>query len=238
MFPCMKAKFTNEWQYNMDLYSISYQHIFWTFMLSCWTILKKDIFNQCVSIQNHPRVVTLLPIDNHIYTCLLGVGVSLFKHNIQFLWMHCQCIKWMPSLCKQINVPSLSLWLTNFRRIYVYYLLQCLYLWEIWTVESSFFPSSTFHTCNVWLVIHILSQFNSCFYFSVHVLYDILFCILWCDQGRMKGMLFENLDHYFTNLFLQIYEIVHIYISLLKSIKSVDTKMSTEEYSESYATMY
>lgn len=56
----------------------------------------------------------------------------------------------------------------------------------------------------------------------------------------MKGMLFENLDHYFTNLFLQIYEIVHIYIyiSLLKSIKSVDTKMSTEEYSESYATMY
>lgn len=123
MFPCMKAKFTNEWQYNMDLYSISYQHIFWTFMLSCWTILKKDIFNQCVSIQNHPRVVTLLPIDNHIYTCLLGVGVSLFKHNIQFLWMHCQCIKWMPSLCKQINVPSLSLWLTNFRRIYVYYLL-------------------------------------------------------------------------------------------------------------------
>lgn len=27
-------------------------------------------------------------------------------------------------------------------------------------------------------------------------------------------MLFENLDHYFTNLFLQIYEIVHIYISL------------------------
>lgn len=76
------------------------------------------------------------------------------------------------------------------------------------------FPSSTFHTCNVWLVIHILSQFNSCFYFSVHVLYDILFCILCCDQGRMKGMLFENLDHYFTNLFLQIYEIVHIYISL------------------------
>lgn len=238
MFPCMKAKFTNEWQYNMDLYSISYQHIFWTFMLSCWTILKKDIFNQCVSIQNHPRVVTLLPIDNHIYTCLLGVGVSLFKHNIQFLWMHCQCIKWMPSLCKQINVPSLSLWLTNFRRIYVYYLLQCLYLWEIWTVESSFFPSSTFHTCTVWFVIHILSQFNSCFYFSVHVLYDILFCILCCDQGRMKGMLFENLDHYFTNLFLQIYEIVHIYISLLKSIKSVDTKMFTEEYSESYATMY
>lgn len=175
MFPCMKAKFTNEWQYNMDLYSISYQHIFWTFMLSCWTILKKDIFNQCVSIQNHPRVVTLLPIDNHIYTCLLGVGVSLFKHNIQFLWMHCQCIKWMPSLCKQINVPSLSLWLTNFRRIYVYYLLQCLYLWEIWTVESSFFPSSTFHTCTVWFVIHILSQFNSCFYFSVHVLYDIPF---------------------------------------------------------------
>lgn len=144
----------------------------------------------------------------------------------------------MPSLCKQINVPSLSLWLTNFRRIYVYYLLQCLYLWEIWTVESSFFPSSTFHTCTVWFVIHILSQFNSCFYFSVHVLYDNLFCILCCDQGRMKGMLFENLDHYFTNLFLQIYEIVHIYISLLKSIKSVDTKMSTEEYSESYATMY
>lgn len=143
----------------------------------------------------------------------------------------------MPSLCKQINVPSLSLWLTNFRRIYVYYLLQCLYLWEIWTVESSF-PSSTFHTCTVWFVIHILSQFNSCFYFSVHVLYDILFCILCCDQGRMKGKLFENLDHYFTNLFLQIYEIVHIYISLLKSIKSVDTKMSTEEYSESYATMY
>lgn len=100
------------------------------------------------------------------------------------------------------------------------------------------FPSSTFHTCTVWFVIHILSQFNSCFYFSVHVLYDILFCILCCDQGRMKGMLFENLDHYFTNLFLQIYEIVHIYISLLKSIKSVDTKMSTEEYSESYATMY
>lgn len=29
-----------------------------------------------------------------------------------------------------------------------------------------------------------------------------------------------------------------IYISLLKSIKSVDTKMFTEEYSESYATMY
>lgn len=54
----------------------------------------------------------------------------------------------------------------------------------------------------------------------------------------MKGKLFENLDHYFTNLFLQIYEIVHIYISLLKSIKSVDTKMSTEEYSASYATMY
>lgn len=54
----------------------------------------------------------------------------------------------------------------------------------------------------------------------------------------MKGMLFENLDHYFTNLFLQIYEIVHIYLSLLKSIKSVDTKMFTEEYSESYATMY
>lgn len=100
------------------------------------------------------------------------------------------------------------------------------------------FPSSTFHTCTVWFVIHILSQFNSCFYFSVHVLYDILFCILCCEQGRMKGMLFENLDHYFTNLFLQIYEIVHIYISLLKSIKSVDTKMSTEEYSESYATMY
>lgn len=203
---------------------------------SCF-LAEQFLKKPCVSIQNHPRVVTLLPIDNHIYTCLLGVGVSLFKHNIQFLWMHCQCIKWMPSLCKQINVPSLSLWLTNFRRICLLF-TSMLYLWKIWTVESSFFPSSTFHTCNVWLVIHILSQFNSFFYFSVHVLYDILFCILWCDQGRMKGMLFENLDRYFTNLFLQIYEIVHIYISLLKSIKSVDTKMSTEEYSESYATMY
>lgn len=79
-------------------------------------------------------------------------------------------------------------------------------------------------------------QFLFLFFCSCIIWYP--FCILCCDQGRMKGMLFENLDHYFTNLFLQIYEIVHIYISLLKSIKSVDTKMSTEEYSESYATMY
>lgn len=237
MFPCMKAKFTNEWQYNMDLYSISYQHIFWTFMLSCWTILKKDIFNQCVSIQNHPRVVTLLPIDNHIYTCLLGVGVSLFKHNIQFF----ECIVSALSECPHYANRLMCLryrygWQILEEYMFVIYFNAC-------TSGKSgllrvHFPSSTFHTCTVWFVIHILSQFNSCFYFSVHVLYDILFCILWCDQGRMKGMLFENLDHYFTNLFLQIYEIVHIYISLLKSIKSVDTKMSTEEYSESYATMY
>lgn len=74
------------------------------------------------------------------YTCLLGVGVSLFKHNIQFLWMHCQCIKWMPSLCKQIDVPSLLLWLTNFGRIHVYYLLQCCTSGKLWTVidKSSF----------------------------------------------------------------------------------------------------
>lgn len=180
MFPCMKAKFTNEWQYNMDLYSISYQHIFWTFMLSCWTILKKDIFNQCVSIQNHPRVVTLLPIDNHIYTCLLGVGVSLFKHNIQFLWMHCQCIKWMPSLCKQINVPSLSLWLTNFRRIYVYYLLQCLYLWEIWTVESLFSIINIPHMYRMVCYSYFVSvQFLFLFFCSCILWYPLLHFVLW-----------------------------------------------------------
>lgn len=180
MFPCMKAKFTNEWQYNMDLYSISYQHIFWTFMLSCWTILKKDIFNQCVSIQNHPRVVTLLPIDNHIYTCLLGVGVSLFKHNIQFLWMHCQCIKWMPSLCKQINVPSLSLWLTNFIRIYVYYLLQCLYLWEIWTVESSFSIINIPHMYRMVCYSYFVSvQFLFLFFCSCIIWYPLLHFVMW-----------------------------------------------------------
>lgn len=37
----------------------------------------------------------------------------------------------------------------------------------------------------------------------------------------MKGMLFENLDHYFTNLFLQIYEIVHIYIYLSLKINKI-----------------
>lgn len=57
-------------------------HIF--FEHSCF-LAEQFLKKPCVSIQNHPRVVTLLPIDNHIYTCLLGVGVSLFKHNIQFL---------------------------------------------------------------------------------------------------------------------------------------------------------
>lgn len=186
MFPCMKAKFTNEWQYNMDLYSISYQHIFWTFMLSCWTILRKDIFNQCVSIQNHPRVVTLLPIDNHIYTCLLGVGVSLFKHNIQFLWMHCQCIKWMPSLCKQINVPSLSLWLTNFRRIYVYYLLQCLYLLEIWTVESSFSIINIPHMYRMVCYIFIFCL-SSIPVFIFLFMYYMISSFAFCDVIRVEG---------------------------------------------------
>lgn len=96
------------------------------------------------------------------------------------------------------------------------------------------FPSSTFHTCMACYSHFVSVQFL--LFFSVHVLYNIFFCILCCDQGRMKGIFFENLDHNFTNLFLQIYKIMHRYH--LKSIKSVDTKMSSEEYRESYATMY
>lgn len=140
----------------------------------------------------------------------------------------------MPSLCKQINVPSLLLWLTNFRRIYVYYLLQCCTSRKLWTIESSFSIINIPHMYGL-LFTFCLSSILIIF-FSVHVLYNIFFCILCCDQGRMKGIFFENLDHNFTNLFLQIYKIMHRYH--LKSIKSVDTKMSSEEYRESYATMY
>lgn len=140
----------------------------------------------------------------------------------------------MPSLCKQINVPSLLLWLTNFRRIYVYYLLQCCTSRKLWTIESSFSIINIPHMYGL-LFTFCLSSILIIF-FSVHVLYNIFFCILCCDQGRIKGIFFENLDHNFTNLFLQIYKIMHRYH--LKSIKSVDTKMSSEEYRESYATMY
>lgn len=142
--------------------------------------LKKDIFNHASVFKIIHVLWPCLPIDNHIYTCLLGVGVSLFKHNIQFLWMHCQCIKWMPSLCKQINVPSLSLWLTNFRRIYVYYLLQCLYLWEIWTVESSFSIINIPHMYRMVCYSYFVSvQFLFLFFCSCIIWYPLLHLVLW-----------------------------------------------------------
>lgn len=139
----------------------------------------------------------------------------------------------MPSLCKQINVPSLLLWLTNFRRIYVYYLLQCCTSRKLWTIESSF---SIINIPHMYGLLFTFCLSSILIIFFLFMLYNIFFCILCCDQGRMKGIFFENLDHNFTNLFLQIYKIMHRYH--LKSIKSVDTKMSSEEYRESYATMY
>lgn len=168
------------------------------------------------------------------YTCLLGVGVSLFKHNIQFLWMHCQCIKWMPSLCKQINVPSLLLWLTNFRRIYVYYLLQCCTSRKLWTIESSFSIINIPHMYGLLFTFCLSSILIIFFLFMYYTIFSFAFCAV--IRVEWREYFFENLDHNFTNLFLQIYKIMlwcH-----LKSIKSVDTKMSSEEYRESYATMY
>lgn len=204
MFPCMKAKFTNEWQYNMDLYSISYQHIFWTFMLSCWTILKKD-FSTNASVFKIIHV--LWPCYPLIIIFTLVCWVLVY-HYLNTTFSFCECIVSALSECPHYANRLMCLryrygWQISEEYMFIIYFNAC-------TSGKSgllrvHFPSSTFHTCTVWFVIHILSQFNSCFYFSVHVLHDILFCILCCDQGRMKGMLFENLDHYFTNLFLQIY---------------------------------
>lgn len=96
------------------------------------------------------------------------------------------------------------------------------------------FPPSTFHTCMACYSHFVSVQFLLFFFCSCYTISSFAFCAV--IRVEWREYFFENLDHNFTNLFLQIYKIMlwcH-----LKSIKSVDTKMSSEEYRESYATMY
>lgn len=110
----------------------------------------------------------------------------LVYHYLNTTFSFCECIVSALSECPHYanrlpgNVPSLSLWLTNFRRIYVYYLLQCLYLWEIWTVESSFSIINIPHMYRMVCYSYFVSvQFLFLFFCSCIIWYPLLHFVLW-----------------------------------------------------------